>query len=118
MRGVSSDMSLMKIDEMWSQARGAQVSCAFCTASSTAERGPQIAIFNKLGYFNLIPMVPKSRLNRASRRKRASHFALKKVKLTACPKCTKPIMSHHACAACGYYNGRDVLKLESKRSSK
>ncbi|MBQ3118976.1 MAG: 50S ribosomal protein L32, partial [Clostridia bacterium] len=31
----------------------------------------------------------------------------------SCPKCGEPIMGHRVCKACGYYNGKEVVKKEA-----
>jgi len=36
------------------------------------------------------------------------------VKLNQCPKCGKALLPHRACGFCGFYNGREVLKVKSK----
>ena len=33
--------------------------------------------------------------------------------VVACPKCGEPRLPHRACKACGYYNGREVIAVES-----
>ena len=58
--------------------------------------------------------VPAQRRTKSSKKKRASHFALKKVNFSACPKCKRPVLSHHACSFCGTYAGREVLKIKLK----
>ena len=54
--------------------------------------------------------VPAKKRPRGEKRRRASHFALKKVKYIACPKCKQPKMPHAVCTNCGSYKGQDVLK--------
>src|SRR5574344_836005 len=60
--------------------------------------------------------VPFRRTSKTKKRMRRTH--LKKVarKITTCPKCGAPIQPHRACMACGYYNGKDVLKKEVKET--
>lgn len=62
--------------------------------------------------------VPKKK--QASRKKgsRRSHHSLKKVKLSNCPKCKKPLRPHFVCANCGFYKGKDILELEKKLTKK
>ena len=55
---------------------------------------------------------------KSSKKRRASHFALIKVKLSECSHCKKPIRPHHACANCGYYKGREVIKIETALDKK
>ncbi|MDO8571463.1 MAG: 50S ribosomal protein L32 [bacterium] len=56
--------------------------------------------------------LPGKRLSRSSKRRRASHFALKKLTLAECLKCKKMILPHRACSYCGTYKGREVIKLK------
>jgi len=34
--------------------------------------------------------------------------------LTTCSHCKRKILPHHVCPYCGYYRGREILKLETK----
>jgi large subunit ribosomal protein L32 len=46
-------------------------------------------------------------------RRRAANSNLKvAVQVIACPKCKEPVLPHRACAACGFYKGREVVKVE------
>ncbi|MEA3272782.1 MAG: 50S ribosomal protein L32 [Patescibacteria group bacterium] len=62
--------------------------------------------------------VSKRRQTKSRKRKRASHFALKKVNISTCPKCKSEVLSHHACATCGVYKGKEVLKVDKKDAKK
>lgn len=62
--------------------------------------------------------VPKKRQNRRKKGTRASHHGLDKTGLTTCPKCKQPVRPHTVCQNCGYYKGRNVLKLEEKMTKK
>lgn len=52
--------------------------------------------------------VPRQRLSARRGRTRASHHALVKKTTLLCPNCSKAMLPHRACAACGYYKGRNV----------
>lgn len=58
--------------------------------------------------------LPAKRRTKQSKRERASHFALKTFRLSVCPHCKRKIRPHAACPHCGYYKGRQVLKITSK----
>jgi large subunit ribosomal protein L32 len=45
-------------------------------------------------------------------------LALKKTTLNKCAKCGKAIRPHTACAACGYYKGREVKKVKLRSAAK
>jgi large subunit ribosomal protein L32 len=62
--------------------------------------------------------VPPKRLPARRGKTRASHHALKKMQLVPCPKCKKPKLPHFVCKNCGFYKGKDILKLEAKLSKK
>lgn len=60
---------------------------------------------------------PKKRKSKSAARTNRAHLALEKVNLHKCPQCGKIKKPHLACAFCGYYRGRKVLKvsLETKK---
>ena len=62
--------------------------------------------------------VPKKRTPAARRDRRRSHHALANPHLGKCPQCQEPLISHQACPSCGYYKGRDILKLEEKNAKR
>jgi large subunit ribosomal protein L32 len=65
--------------------------------------------------------VPKHRQTTSRRDKRRAHLKMKPVKLSKCPKCGEPILAHHYCSGCGFYNGKeaiDVLAKLTKREKK
>ena len=59
--------------------------------------------------------VPGKRRARSEKRRRASHFALKKRILTVCAHCKKAILPHMICPFCGYYKGREVIHIRLKK---
>lgn len=54
--------------------------------------------------------VPTKKRTKASGRKRASHFALKKLSTVKCSNCGATLLPHRACAKCGYFKGKKVIK--------
>ncbi len=62
--------------------------------------------------------LPGHRRTSSHKRRRASHFALKAKNLTVCSQCKKPAVPHQVCKTCGYYRGRQVIKVKSKFSGK
>lgn len=58
--------------------------------------------------------LPGHRRTSSHKRRRASHFALKKLSLASCGKCKKAVLPHTACAFCGTYQGRQVLKIKTQ----
>lgn len=39
------------------------------------------------------------------------HKYIKKVYLSVCPKCKKPVRSHTVCLNCGFYKGKEVINV-------
>ncbi len=62
--------------------------------------------------------IPKKRHTSSKVGRRRSQDALKKIKLSSCPKCGKAIMPHRACPFCGTYNGREAIKIKSVKAKK
>ncbi|MFA5318012.1 MAG: 50S ribosomal protein L32 [Patescibacteria group bacterium] len=62
--------------------------------------------------------VPKKRRTRSSVKRRQSHDSLKKQTLAKCPQCSKAIKQHTVCSFCGYYKGKEVIKIKPKTNKK
>jgi large subunit ribosomal protein L32 len=62
--------------------------------------------------------LPGHRRTRSHKKRRASHFALKKLNFSLCSKCKRPVLPHHVCSFCGTYAGQEVLKMETKKKEK
>ena len=59
--------------------------------------------------------VPKKKVPKARRdKRRSSTWKLMLPGMTKCPKCGEFVRNHRVCKACGYYDGKEVLKVESK----
>ncbi|MDR0917214.1 MAG: 50S ribosomal protein L32 [Oscillospiraceae bacterium] len=57
--------------------------------------------------------VPKSKVSRTRRdKRRSSHWKLTVPGVIKCPKCGEYKLPHRVCAACGTYNGRDVVSVD------
>jgi large subunit ribosomal protein L32 len=59
--------------------------------------------------------LPGHRRTSSDKRRRAAHFALEKVSLAHCSKCKKTVLPHHACGFCGTYDGKEVIKIKTKK---
>ena len=56
--------------------------------------------------------VPKRKVSKARRdKRRSSHWKLAAPTIVACPKCGVYHLPHRVCKACGYYDGREVIKV-------
>ncbi|HSF57586.1 MAG TPA: 50S ribosomal protein L32 [Candidatus Binatia bacterium] len=56
--------------------------------------------------------VPKRRTSKRVKNQRRSHDALIPQQWSTCPKCGETVLPHHACASCGFYRGRIVIKTD------
>lgn len=63
-------------------------------------------------------MVVRMRHTRGHTRNRRSHHALRGAASTVCQNCGARMMSHRACAACGKYNGREVVNVLARTTKK
>jgi large subunit ribosomal protein L32 len=57
--------------------------------------------------------VPKKKTSKSRRNMRRAHHALKPAGWIECPNCGEPKRSHHVCAACGHYDGREVVATKA-----
>jgi len=63
-------------------------------------------------------MVIRMRHTRSHTANRRSHHALKAPTLAVCKNCEANHRPHHMCLGCGYYNGRQVIDLEAKKTAR
>ncbi|MBO8141877.1 MAG: 50S ribosomal protein L32 [Firmicutes bacterium] len=58
---------------------------------------------------------PKRRHSKARTGKRRSTWRLNVPNYGPCPQCHKPKPPHRACPECGYYDGRQVIAVETDK---
>ncbi len=56
--------------------------------------------------------VPKRKHSKARRDARRANWKLSPITLVPCPQCKKLHTPHQACRNCGYYDGREVVKVD------
>lgn len=56
--------------------------------------------------------VPRKKVTRSKRDMRRSHLALTAQNVNECSNCGELKRPHHVCAACGHYDGREVIAAE------
>ena len=57
--------------------------------------------------------VPKKKVSNARRdKRRSSVWKLEAPSLSKCTQCGELKMPHRVCPVCGYYKGREVIKVE------
>jgi large subunit ribosomal protein L32 len=62
--------------------------------------------------------LPKRRFSRSRSRKKRTHKKLNPISLSICPQCKQPKLPHRVCSVCGYYKGREVVHIETKKEEK
>lgn len=60
--------------------------------------------------------VPARRTSKTKKRMRRTHLKKTAPNTIVCPKCGEPIMPHRACTKCGYYKGKEVIKINEEES--
>ena len=61
---------------------------------------------------------PKRKTSHARTRKRRTHQKLTAPLLVKCKECKRLKPTHMVCPFCGYYAGREVIKIEFKEKKK
>lgn len=54
---------------------------------------------------------PKRRWSKARTHTKRSTWKLENKNLFTCEHCKEPVLPHRACPNCGYYNGKQVIKV-------
>jgi len=62
--------------------------------------------------------LPKGKISKARKHSRRANWKLELPAIVECPKCHKMKLAHHVCKFCGFYDGKDVLKLSDKEENK
>ena len=57
--------------------------------------------------------VPQNKITRSRRNMRRSHHALVAANPNECTNCGELKRPHHICPACGHYNDREVVLVDS-----
>ncbi|MCW5873737.1 MAG: 50S ribosomal protein L32 [Anaerolineales bacterium] len=56
--------------------------------------------------------LPKRKTSKGRRDRRRAHDALQARNTVTCSNCGQMRLPHQVCANCGYYKGREVVKVE------
>ncbi len=56
--------------------------------------------------------VPKQKKSRANTRMGRANWKLKTKQLAECPECHEAKLPHRICPSCGYYKGKEVVKVK------
>ena len=55
--------------------------------------------------------VPKRKTSKARRDARRANWKLSIPGIVECPQCHEPKLAHRVCKKCGYYDGKQVVKV-------
>ena len=58
--------------------------------------------------------LPKRKLSKGRRDRRRAHDALEVKHLVKCSNCGEMRLPHTVCPNCGFYKGREVVKIENE----
>lgn len=61
---------------------------------------------------------PKRKLSKGRRDRRRSQDALQAANLVQCSNCGEMRLPHTVCPSCGYYQGREVVSMETEEKKK
>jgi large subunit ribosomal protein L32 len=56
--------------------------------------------------------VPKRKTSQSKRDKRRTHYKVTAVNVGICPNCKEPKLPHIVCPKCGFYRGKQYLKVK------
>lgn len=57
---------------------------------------------------------PKRRWSKARSRSRRANYKIEAPALVKCPQCHNFKLAHAVCGSCGYYKGREVVKMSEE----
>jgi len=57
--------------------------------------------------------MPKHKISKSRRDMRKSqHLKVKTAAPNKCPQCSEPKLPHRVCIHCGYYDGKEIIKMD------
>ncbi len=56
--------------------------------------------------------VPKRKVSHARKNKRRANWKLGAPGLVKCPNCQELTLPHRVCKSCGFYKGKEVIKMD------
>ncbi|MFA5340968.1 MAG: 50S ribosomal protein L32 [Clostridia bacterium] len=59
--------------------------------------------------------VPKRKVSKQRQRKRRTFYKLETPNLVRCSQCHTLKRQHRVCQECGYYDGKEVIKIEEEK---
>lgn len=62
--------------------------------------------------------LPKGKVSKARSRSRRANWKLSAPSIVKCPRCQQMKLSHRVCKHCGFYDGKQVIKVEAEAKAK
>ena len=62
-----------------------------------------------------MPPLTKRKYAKSRQRERRGHMKIETPAMDTCPQCHSAKMAHHACPTCGYYAGREAVKVKTPK---
>ncbi len=62
-----------------------------------------------------MPPLTKRKYAKSRQRERRGHMKIEAPAMDNCPQCHSAKLSHRACPTCGYYAGKEVVKVKSPK---
>jgi large subunit ribosomal protein L32 len=62
--------------------------------------------------------VPKNKRSKSKRDMKRNNYKLTVLSIVECPRCRAKKTAHRVCKACGYYDNKEIIKLEKKSKDK
>ena len=59
--------------------------------------------------------VPFRKTSKSVKRKRRTHFKLSVPGMVVCPNCGELTVGHQVCKSCGFYKGKQVVEVKTKK---
>lgn len=62
--------------------------------------------------------VPKNKRSKSNRNTKRNSFKLNVLSIVECPRCRAKKVAHRVCKECGYYDNKEIIKIEQKSKEK
>ena len=66
----------------------------------------------------LFGALPFRRISKTAKRQRRTHLKKTAPTVTTCSNCGAVVASHRACTKCGYYKGKETIKVAKEETKK
>lgn len=64
----------------------------------------------------LFGALPARRISKTAKRQRRTHLKKEAPTTSVCPNCNSVVVPHRACKKCGYYKGKEVIKVNKEET--